>query len=289
MFVFNTAIGNVKSMVTDQQLNETINTLNLANKVIILHSAYGSFGGVEGGPNTIIDCFLQAGCTLVVPTFTYDNDAYPPKQGKEYQQNGMNLDSYQDALNGLSHSFDQSSQQISDSMGVLPKVILAREKSVRGFHPVNSFTAIGPQAQHIIKQQNLLAVYGPYQLCYELENSVLLLMGIDFTGVTPIHYAEQQAGRRLFRAWANIQDNQSKQQTVEVCIGACSDGFNRLQPSVEHIAEKQLVGNSQWQRFEFNHFIDTVKEQIIALPSITQCKNSNCIRCHDAILGGPFT
>ena len=92
-------------MVNKQQLDESIKTLNLDGKVILLHSAYGSFGGVEGGPNCVIDSFLNAGCTLVVPTFTYDNDAYPPKQGKEYAQNGMNLAIYQSASQGLTKSF----------------------------------------------------------------------------------------------------------------------------------------------------------------------------------------
>jgi len=275
-------------MVTQQQLNESINVLELNNKVIILHSAYGSFGGVEGGPNTIIDCFLNAGCTLLVPTFTYDNDAYPPQQGEKYAQNGMNLTSYQDALNGLTHSFDKNSQQISDSMGVLPKVILSRKESTRSVHPVNSFTAIGPQANQIIKQQTLLDVYGPYQACYELQDAVLLLMGIDFTGVTPIHFAEQKAGRSLFRAWANLQDKNNLKQVVEVSIGSCSDGFNTLKETVAHLEKEQIVSKSKWQCFEFNPFINSIKQQIINQPSITQCENVNCIRCHDAILGGPL-
>lgn len=276
-------------MVTQQQLDNTIDSLNLNNKVIILHSAYGSFGGVEGGPNTVIDCFLKAGNTLLVPTFTYDNDAYPPKLGKEYAQNGMNLDSYQDALQGLTHNFDQNSQQISDSMGVLPKVILSRQESIRGEHPVNSFTAIGPQAEKIIKQQSLLDVYGPYQVCYEIQSAVLLLMGIDFTGVTPIHFAEQKAGRNLFRAWANILDGNNHKQIVEVSIGSCSDGFNALQKSVAHLNQELLIGNSQWQCFAFTDFINTIKQQIVKKPTITQCENKHCIRCHDAILGGPYT
>ncbi|PKG39370.1 AAC(3) family N-acetyltransferase [Psychromonas sp. Urea-02u-13] len=280
-------------MVNKQQLDQSIKTLNLNNKVILLHSAYGSFGGVEGGPNCVIDCFLNAGCTLVVPTFTYDNGAYPPQKGLEYAQNGMDLTIYQDALQGLTQCFDKDSQQISDSMGVLSKVILARPESIRGLHPVNSFTAIGPQAKNIIEQQSLLDVYGPYQYCYELENASLLLMGIDFTGVTPIHYAEQKSGRTLFRAWANVKvkakakNSNDEKMPVEVSIGSCSAGFNALQPMVEHLVQKKLVGNSQWHCFEFTPFINRISKQIIATPEITHCDNAQCIRCHDAILGGP--
>jgi aminoglycoside 3-N-acetyltransferase len=276
-------------MVNKQQLDKSIKILNLNDKVILLHSAYGSFGGVEGGPSSVIDSFLNAGCTLVVPTFTYDNDAYPPQKGLEYAQNGMDLTIYQDALQGLTKCFDKDSQQISDSMGVLPKVILARAESIRGIHPVNSFTAIGPQAKNIIKQQSLLDVYGPYQYCYELKNASLLLMGIDFTGVTPIHYAEQKSGRTLFRAWANVKAKKGNENKlpVEVSIGSCSAGFNALQPMVDHLAQKELVGNSKWNCFEFTAFIKHISKQIIETPEITHCENAQCIRCHDAILGGP--
>ncbi|PKF62721.1 AAC(3) family N-acetyltransferase [Psychromonas sp. psych-6C06] len=275
-------------MVTQAQLENAILMHNLTDKVVILHSAYGSFGGVEGGPNTIIDCFLRSGCTLVVPTFTYDNDAYPPKQGDEYLQNGMQLSSYTRALQGLTDSFQINSQQISRAMGVLPKVVLAHSKRVRGVHPVNSFTALGPKAKEIMAQQTLLNVYGPYELCYQQEDAVLLLMGIDFTGVTPIHFAEQLAGRTLFRAWANMQNTDNQREVVEVSIGACSSGFNRLQDSVQHLAETTMVGNSLWRSYGFNSFIDTLTEQIKQSPEITHCPDIQCIRCHDAILGGPI-
>ena len=91
-------------------------------------------------------------------------------------------------------------------------------------------------------------------------------MGIDFTGVTAIHYAEQQAGRTLFRAGANIQGKNNSKQVVEVSIGSCSDGFNSLRATLLSFEQKQLVGNSKWSSFEFNNFINVCKQKIITTP-----------------------
>lgn len=43
--------------------------------VLLVHSSYKSFGGVEGGPQTVIDAIrsiLTDEGTLIVPTFNYD-------------------------------------------------------------------------------------------------------------------------------------------------------------------------------------------------------------------------
>ena len=43
--------------------------------VLLVHSSYKSFGGIEGGPQTVIDAIrsiLTDEGTLIVPTFNYD-------------------------------------------------------------------------------------------------------------------------------------------------------------------------------------------------------------------------
>lgn len=276
-------------MFSKQALINSLKDNQLENKTIILHSAYGSFTDLEGGPNTLIDSFLELGCTLIVPTFTYDNDAYPPLDGKKYQQNGIDLAIYQDALKGLTGTFIQGNKKISHLMGVIPKLILQRDNAVRGDHPINSFTAIGPKAQSLIKEQAYSSVYGPYQACLEDSDTLLLLMGTDFSATTPIHFAEQLAGRNLFRAWANVAEHSDAEaQVVEVAIGSCSDGFNALTPYVENLNHRTEVAGSQWQIFSFKPFITQLSQFIHDNPKITQCDNKTCIRCRDAILGGPI-
>ena len=276
-------------MFSKQALINSLKNNQLENKTILLHSAYGSFCDLEGGPDTLIDSFLALGCTLIVPTFTYENDAYPPLNGEKYQQNGIDLSIYQDALEGLTGTFIQGNKKISHLMGVIPKLILQRENAVRGKHPVNSFSAIGPKAQSLIKEQTYLSVYGPYQACLEDTDSLLLLMGTDFSATTPIHFAEQLAGRRLFRAWANVAEHSdAAAQVIEVAIGSCSDGFNALAPYVEHLNHRIEVAGSPWQIFSFKPFITQLSQFIHANPEITQCNNKSCVRCRDAILGGPI-
>ncbi len=274
-------------MLTKTDLLNVIREQKLAGKVISLHSAYGSFGGIEDGPGTLIDAFIESGCTLLVPTFTYMNDAYPPLAGKKYAQNGVDLNAYQDALNDLTDSFKKGSQQISKEMGIIPKLILARPEAKRGNHPVNSLTAIGPRAVQLVEKQSCLDVYAPFEQCLKEQDAVLLLMGVDFTGTTPIHFAEKLAGRTLFRAWANVIENEIK-QVKEVEIGSCSNGFNQLQTASQAIKTGTKVGNSNWQFYPFNRFIETCSNVIRQQPAITQCNNNNCIRCQDAIAGGPI-
>lgn len=60
-------------MLTADQISEFIQTNNLSGSVVCLHSAYKSFGGVDGGPETIIDGFLRNGCTMVCPAFFYES------------------------------------------------------------------------------------------------------------------------------------------------------------------------------------------------------------------------
>jgi aminoglycoside 3-N-acetyltransferase len=104
---------------------------------------------------------------------------------------------------------------------------------VRGNHPLNSFSAIGPLADELIRTQSLLNVYGPLQALYKHPATYMVLIGVDLTKATPIHFAEEKAGRRLFRRWAKLLDG-----TVhEVAVGSCSEGFNNLAPAVKELVQ----------------------------------------------------
>lgn len=271
-------------MVTKQILLDSIKKLDLQGKTISLHSSYKSFGGVNGGPNTIIDAFLESNCTLLVPTFTYDYAAYPPMDGKKYEQNGVDMSIYDEEDKIFKSGYSKNSRVISPSMGIIPKLILEREEAVRGVHPLNSFTAIGPKAKDLIDSQSYIDVYAPYKKCMEDKKSVLLLMGIDFKSTTPIHFAEELSGRNLFRQWAYIDTG----EVIEASIGSCSNGFNKLIPFVLSIKKQDLIGKSTWQIYNFKKYISTLTSVIKSNQSLTICDNSKCIRCRDSVLGGPI-
>lgn len=270
-------------MVTKLDIIEVINRNNINNKVITLYSSYKSFGEVVGGPNTIIDAFLDCGCTLVVPTFTYQYAAYPPSNGTLYKNNGIDLNIYSDEDKIFRGGFSQKSAVIHRYMGIIPKLILERAESIRGNHPLNSFTAIGSKAELIVKDQDYNNVYVPFKRMKELKDSLLLLVGVDFTSTTPIHFSEELSGRNLFKSWAYLDDS----SIVECSIGSCSDGFNNLKPTVKEIETLVECGNSKWSVYNFEKFIDITTQAIIDDGAITKCDKVDCVRCRDAMLGGP--
>lgn len=269
--------------VTYNNIAYAIESLDLSSKIVFLHSSIKSFGHVEGGVPAVIDPFIDRHCTVVLPTFYY-NAIVPAPDGKHYAQNGT------DAVESTEFNFDailpysDRSEMITPQMGAIPAGALQRPDKIRGNHPICSFTAVGPEAQRIISAQAPLRVYAPYEAITANDDSYLILMGVDLTKATPIHYAETLAGRRLFRRWAKV----SAYESVETENGGCSDGFNSLAPWVSGIERRITVGESLWRVYPFKPFVEAVAEAIRRNPSITHCDNPYCSRCNDAVKGGPI-
>ncbi len=206
-------------MLTKGDIIGQLGRLNIANKVVCLHSSFRSFGDVQGGPQTLIDAFLESGCTLVCPTFFYLAQTYPARTN--YLNNGIEYESVPEMCS-VNYTGDPS--QIEPSMGVIPKILLDIEHTTRTKHPTNSFAITGKDKALLLANQSPFNVYSAYKAIYS-ENlpAVVILAGVDFEACTPIHYAEELAGKSLFRRWA-VQNG----QVVEVEEGSCSDGFESL-------------------------------------------------------------
>lgn len=270
--------------VTYDDIAYAIEAMELSGKIIFLHSSIKSFGHVEGGVPTIINPLIDRACTVVVPTFYY-NAIVPPPEGKQYAQNGMDVTESTDFNDSEILPYTGGQDMITSQMGAIPAGFLRRADKIRGNHPVCSFTAVGPEAQRVISNQAPLQVYAPYESITTDDEAYLVLMGVDLTKATPIHYAEQLAGRRLFRRWAKV----ANQEIVETENGGCSDGFNSLAPWVSAIERKINVGESRWRIYPFKPFVNRIAEAIRRNPSITRCDSPICSRCNDAVKGGPIT
>jgi aminoglycoside 3-N-acetyltransferase len=265
--------------VTFDDITNGIKSAGLTNSVIALHSSLKSFGRVEGGPETVVRAFLEAGCTLVVPTFSYECAVLQPL--KDYPQNGwgneINLtyepEDFSPAWNNLTAS----------EMGAIPTSILKMPNRVRGRHPIDSLSAIGPLASEIITTQDFLNIFGPYKWMRSHPNTYLLLIGVGFNRATPIHFAEELAGHRLFRRWGKYEG-----QIVETELGGCSEGFDKLRPVVQEIEKTTTVGQSRWLIYPFKDFVERTAAAIAADPEITRCAEADCPRCPDAVRGGPI-
>jgi aminoglycoside 3-N-acetyltransferase len=267
--------------LSQSEILSAIHKAGLAGSVVCLHSSLKSFGRVEGGADAVIDAFLAAGCTLVVPTFTYACQV-PPPAGWSVGRNGEIPGRFRNRE--PVEAFDQSGNQIVRDMGAIPARALRRPGRVRGGHPTDSFTGLGPLAAGLIAEQSPLNVYGPFQKMYRDPDARLVLAGVGLTAATAVHFAEERSGRRLFRRWGRLAGGMD----IEVEEGGCSEGFENLAPAVASLEKRIAVGRSLWRIYPFRDFVDAAAAAIRRDPSITHCGDAGCARCNDAVKGGPL-
>jgi aminoglycoside 3-N-acetyltransferase len=238
-----------------------------------------SFGPLEGGADAVIQAFLDLENTLIVPTFTYMCEI-PIPEDRRIPQNGYPPPyPYDPAV-----PYRAADRTVSEEMGILPARVLARDDHIRGDHPLNSITGIGPASGRIIQGQTPLDVYAPYRSACEEQGALLILAGVDLTRATAVHYAEACAGRRLFRRWALLENGQK----METAVGSCSEGFRQLEETVRPIERRIHVAASVWRIYPLKDFIDRLAAAIREQPSLTACGSPQCGRCRDAVLGGPL-
>lgn len=216
----------------------------------------------------------------MVPTFTYEMSV-PPPAGLALPQNGM--DSYWEAQTDVP-IYSAESTAVSDDMGAVPKALVQTPGRVRGDHPLDSFSAVGPLAHNLIDGQTGTDVYAPFRSLAK-NGGYVVLIGVGLTSMTLLHEAERLAGRNLFWRWAKDRDG----GTVSVRVGGCSDGFEALAPALSGLERTHRVGQSLWHVYSVQETLDRAFAAIFAEPSITHCDDAVCSRCHDVALGGPQT
>ena len=134
--------------------------------------------------------------------------------------------------------------------------------------------AAGMYAAGYLESQTLLEPLKPIERLVE-ANGWVLLLGVDHTVNTSIHYAERLAGRKQFVRWALAPDG------VQECpaFPGCSDGFNQLAPRLEPFARQVQVGVGQVRAFPMQGLVAAAKSWIDADPGALLCDRSYCDRC----------
>ncbi|MCY3623900.1 MAG: AAC(3) family N-acetyltransferase [Gammaproteobacteria bacterium] len=133
-------------------------------------------------------------------------------------QNGIE-DDFRGPTTGIGRVYSPTCGKIDRDMGAVAAALLDMDGAARGKHPLNSFATVGPDARALVGGQTALDVYAPIR---ELagRGGNILLMGVGLEAMTALHAAEELAGRRLFRRWANGPDGNA----TAVAVGDCSRG-----------------------------------------------------------------
>jgi aminoglycoside 3-N-acetyltransferase len=157
-------------------------------------------------------------------------------------------------------------------MGAVPEALLRRPQARRSAHPILSF--VGVQAEKALEAQTIAEPLAPIRVLAGARGWVLLL-GVDQTVNTSIHYAERCAGRKQFTRWALTPKG------VVECPGfpGCSDGFEALTPRLHGVTRMSWAGPALIQAIPLIDLVDIVKMWIQADPWALLCERKDCERC----------
>ena len=255
-------------MLTFRDLLSTFRKLDLGQAPVIAHASLKAFGDVQGGAETVVGALVAAFSAVIMPTFTYKT-MITPETGPA--NNGITYGSGQDS-NRMAE-FYRPDMPADELMGIVPETLRKHPKAQRSNHPIYSFS--GVNAETALQAQSLDDPFGPIRVLTDSSGWVLLL-GVDQTVNTSIHYAEQLAGRRQFIRWALTPKG------VIECPRwpGCSQGFNQISPRIEAFTRKLGGGQAQIQAIPLQDLVTTVKDMIAEDPLALLCFDIGCERCN---------
>lgn len=266
-------------MVTRDDVRRAARDVGAARMPVCVHASLRSFGGIEGGPATVIGGLLDEGCTVMVPTFTA---IYMAQGTRRIERNAWDGERPPEPWWVTDRAYTSSTTECEEGLGALPAFVAAMPGRARGAHPLMSFCAVGPLAEALVATQTSEDPLAPLAMV-AARGGAVVLMGVAPDRMTLIHVAEQRAGRTLFRRWTVNPGG----PPVEVAYGGCSNGFGKLWPAIGHLARETRAGESRWVAFPAAETIDAAAAAIRADPMITHCGASGC-RCDEAVAGGPI-
>jgi aminoglycoside 3-N-acetyltransferase len=159
-------------MLTKNDLVQEFQAIGLhAGDTLLVHSSYKSFGGVDGGPQTVIDAFLEVlgpEGTLVMPTFNFNFC-----KGKPWDV-----------------------RTTRSQMGAMTNMVRERPDAKRIFHPIYSFAIVGKHAEFLTKDR--------YKSSYEKDSvfgklrevdGKIMVIGLAYNdSMTFFHHVEELEG-----------------------------------------------------------------------------------------------
>lgn len=260
-------------MVTFSDLNRGLRTLGIErNTPILAHASLSAFGEVRGGAESLLGAVMNLTDHLMMPAFTYQTMLIPEAGPAG---NGLTYGSGRD-LNRMAEFFSPSTP-VDRMMGVLPEKLRCLSQAARSTHPILSFTGVG--VADALAAQTLQEPLAPIgRLAW--QGGWVLLLGVDHTVNTTIHYAEKEAGRKQFVRWALTTDG------VQECPGfpGCSDGFGAIAPRVAAVTRTAMIENALIQAVPMKALIQAVIAALLEDPRALLCSRAECERC-DAIRG----
>jgi len=228
MILSNQNVETEQKMLKKKELIEGFRALGLRKgDIVLVHSSFKSFGGVEKGPQTVVDAFLEIlgkEGTLIVPTFHFDWCDKSP-----------------------SGVFDL--ENTPSKMGILTEVVRKMPGAKRTLHPFYSFAIYGKLADKLSKTDNHDS-FGKNSIFAKIHelNAWIMIIGLTYNqSMTFFHYVEQQEGvnyRYLkdFSGWI-IAHGKKYQDTYKMLVRDIDKGVMTAVDPMGEVSEKRGVVN----------------------------------------------
>lgn len=254
-------------MLTFNDLIVSLETLGLQKKPVIAHASLSAFGQVQGGADAVVTSLSYATGSFFMPTHTYKTMVTPPSGPAN---NGVNYTRGQQ-WNRLAEPYSNE-MPCDRMMGVIPEAMRRWPEARRSMHPILSFG--GFRSEAILKTQTLEEPFAPMRALAELDGWVLLL-GVDHTANTSIHFGEKLAGRRQFVRWALTPAG------MVTCPGfpGCSAGFQVIEPEVRSFTRSVQIGDATVLAMPIRALLVRVIELVKRDKYALLCSRPDCERC----------
>ena len=211
-------------MLRKQNLIEEFQAIGVeAGDTWLVHSSYKSFGGVDGGPQTVIDALLNvldAEGTLIMPAFNFDFC-----KGEPWNVN-----------------------ETPSHMGIITELVRKDPRSQRIFHPIYSFSIIGKQAEFLTGER--------YKSSYERDSlfgklrqldGKIMVIGLSYNdSMTFFHHVEELEGvdyRYLKTFTGMITDEQGNtyEDSFQMLVRDIDQGVETMVDPMGNLAEASGV------------------------------------------------
>ncbi|HEY9087107.1 MAG TPA: AAC(3) family N-acetyltransferase [Anaerolineaceae bacterium] len=255
-------------MISYRDVINGFKALNIeTDRPVIAHASLSSFGEVRGGADTLLGALVTSFAGVMMPAFTYKTMLIP-EEGPE--ENGLRYGSGRDANRMV--EFYRPDMPADPLMGVVAEKLRQMPSARRSGHPILSFVGIG--VDDALAAQSLdepLASIGELTR----RGGWVLLLGVDNSVNTSIHYGERLAGRKQFLRWAITP------QGARACPGfpGCSNGFEQITPAAAGFARTARVGGAQVTAMPLRDLLATVQQVVREDPLALLCGREDCERC----------
>lgn len=256
-------------MLTFHELTTALRKLQIERaRPVIAHASLSAFGQVQGGAGTVLGALLASFNSLIMPTFTY-RTMITPEVGPA--NNAIAYGSARDA--NLMAEFYTPDMPADRLMGAVAEALRQHPRACRSKHPILSFA--GVNAEEALQAQTLDEPLAPIHVLKNNDGWVLLL-GVDHTVNTSIHYAERLSGRKQFVRWALTP------QGIVACPGfpGCSQGFQAVTPHLDGMTRRVAVGLAVIQAVSLTDLVDVVRKVLAEDPRALLCDRADCERCN---------